>query len=76
VVNLAEWNANALSPSDAPLVLVRNDAGGASFGVLSPGDRAVRSLGRSAEPVTDCRSGDRLVVCGSGAGLAVWRYRG
>jgi hypothetical protein len=75
-VDLRDWREFARGSADAPLVLVRVAGGTATqFGILAPGQRLVRPLGRSAGVLSGCSADDRLVACRGKAGIEVWSYR-
>jgi outer membrane protein assembly factor BamB len=73
-VDLARWTYSAASRQDAPLVVGHLAGGRSVFGVLAPGGHAVEPLGYSTNPVNDCASDDRFVVCRAIDGAEVWAY--
>lgn len=75
-VDLSPWQAVADAPDGTPLVLSRTDfTAGTTFGVLRPGQRAVRELGHTDGRVQSCRSDAELVACRSEQGIEVFVYR-
>jgi hypothetical protein len=75
-VDLSAWPTSVVGAPDAPLVLAApDDRGGTAFGVLPRGGRAVRPLGRSSAPLSDCRVDTRLVACRAAAGVEVFEFR-
>jgi PQQ-like domain len=76
LVDLSDWATYARGQGQGALVLSRADAAaGTDFGLLQPGWRAVRPLGRAPEALADCSADQRFVACRGGDGVAVWAYR-
>jgi outer membrane protein assembly factor BamB len=75
-VDLTAWPTSVAGAADAPLVLAApDDQGGTAFGLLRPGDRAIRALGRSESSVSDCSADAHLVACRTGVGIEIFEYR-
>ena len=73
-VDLRGWTWYADSRPEDPLVLGRVSGGQMIFGVLLPGSRSVQLLGVSSNPVANCASDDRFLVCRVLGGVEAWSY--
>jgi hypothetical protein len=75
-VDLTAWPTFVEGEADTPLVVAApDDRGGTAFGVLSPGARAVRTLGRTESSVSGCRADARIVACRADGGVEIFEYR-